>query len=1097
MSATVAALSSPYKGLAPFDDSDLDALLFFGRERESEVIAANLMATRVTVLYGPSGVGKTSVLRAGVAYRLRQEDGVEVVVFSSWPGDPVAALIEAVGGDDQGSLVDALAAAANRAGGDLYLVLDQFEEYFLYHEGDRALAEALAEAVRRPGLRVHFLIGIREEALALLDAFKATIPNLLGNRLRLQRLDRVAGEDAIVGPVRRYNELRPGDAPMSLEPELVTTVLDEVVTGRVELGGLRRPLASDDSDVGRIEAPYLQLVMARLWELETGRGSRTLRLQTLQELGGAVQIVEDHLEHAMGELSPREKDVAAEMYRFLVTPSGTKIAHDVRDLAGYAEVDEGEADTVLRRLSAERIVRSDSTNGGPSRYEIYHDVLADAVVAWRNRHDAERALRDAERRRRRAFAVATAALIALVLVAAIAVYALAERSRSRTQAQRAHARELAARATGQLDTDPQGSVALAAQAARLEGGRYEEDVLRNALLAANQRAVMRADGPVRVARFDPNGARIATASADGKVRIYRVGRRQPERVLDLGSPVTTLHYSRDGELLLAGARSGNVRIWSTRGARNLQAGGAVAEALFARGHELVVTLARTGVIRVWNAGDGKLIRSFRVTGAGLPRAAAVSPGGGLLVVVGRDRFARMYSLLTGLLVSRLAHGGRVHCAAFVPGRPFFVTCDHAGFVRVWSTVSGRQVRRLRGAGPTSAVVDAAVSPNGVLVAGAVTDGTARVWEVPTGFQSGIAIGHSNPVSKVAFSPTGSAIATASTDDSARTWLKNGRPIAVLVGHRDRINSVDFSPDGRYVVTASDDGTARLWRSATEPDLVLLVRQDPITAFAVSPDGRRMIAGDAHGVARVRKIPGRGVMSTLHVRGPVTAVAFGAAGRPLVTARPFSSIAFATSTGAIARGRFDGTITVTPPGRPGFVLRAGERPLTALAFSPDGSTLFSGDAAGAIMRWDLASRRRTAEARHRLGITSLVVRRFVLSASRDGEARLWAATTLRPLSEGIRWHFGPIASAALDAESRWIVTAGPTAAGVGPASTRRLLLRLKSGSTRPLLAAAFAGADHRLILTAGRDGQIRYYRCEICGGLDDLLALAGRRLASGS
>src|SRR3989449_10508200 len=127
MSLFVTAPPSPYKGLAPFEDSDLDALLFFGRERESEVIAANLMAARITVLYGPSGVGKSSVLRAGVAHRLRQEECVEVVVFSTWTGDPVSSLIETVAGSGE-SLADALEEAASSAGGDLYLILDQFEE---------------------------------------------------------------------------------------------------------------------------------------------------------------------------------------------------------------------------------------------------------------------------------------------------------------------------------------------------------------------------------------------------------------------------------------------------------------------------------------------------------------------------------------------------------------------------------------------------------------------------------------------------------------------------------------------------------------------------------------------------------------------------------------------------------------------------------------------------------------------------------------------------------------------------------------------------------------------------------------------------------
>src|SRR5262249_60635279 len=93
---------SPYKGLTPFEDSDLDVRFFFGRERERELIEANLMASRLTVLYGETGVGKSSVLRAGVAHHLRSlaeqnlsargEPGVAVVVFDAWRGDPAREL---------------------------------------------------------------------------------------------------------------------------------------------------------------------------------------------------------------------------------------------------------------------------------------------------------------------------------------------------------------------------------------------------------------------------------------------------------------------------------------------------------------------------------------------------------------------------------------------------------------------------------------------------------------------------------------------------------------------------------------------------------------------------------------------------------------------------------------------------------------------------------------------------------------------------------------------------------------------------------------------------------------------------------------------
>ena len=91
---------TPYKGLVPY--SEEDAAYFFGREAEREIITANLMASRLTLLYGASGVGKSSVLRAGVAHSLQQlaqknlsERGAPefgVLVFNSWRDNPVEVL---------------------------------------------------------------------------------------------------------------------------------------------------------------------------------------------------------------------------------------------------------------------------------------------------------------------------------------------------------------------------------------------------------------------------------------------------------------------------------------------------------------------------------------------------------------------------------------------------------------------------------------------------------------------------------------------------------------------------------------------------------------------------------------------------------------------------------------------------------------------------------------------------------------------------------------------------------------------------------------------------------------------------------------------
>src|SRR5437773_5619696 len=136
--ATGAALSarpaSPYKGLAPFEDSELDELLFFGRERDRTVIAANLVAARLTVLYGPTGVGKSSVLRAGVARDLRAlPEEPLVVVHDAWAEDPIGSLTEAIAtaaNVEPASLADTVEVAA-ALHGDVYLLFDQLEAYFV------------------------------------------------------------------------------------------------------------------------------------------------------------------------------------------------------------------------------------------------------------------------------------------------------------------------------------------------------------------------------------------------------------------------------------------------------------------------------------------------------------------------------------------------------------------------------------------------------------------------------------------------------------------------------------------------------------------------------------------------------------------------------------------------------------------------------------------------------------------------------------------------------------------------------------------------------------------------------------------------------
>jgi len=453
--------NSPYVGLSVFAEDD--AAIFFGREPERAVLISNLRAARLTLLYAQSGTGKSSLLHAGVASRLNElaqrgfdERGTArniPVVFSSWRDEPADELIAGIGQQitrfrqaaspawrAPERLEEALEQASKATDATLLVILDQFEEYFLYRSKearDSRFADELASCINRGDLRANFLISIREDAYSGLgDLFKSRIDNVYGNYLRLENLTVDSARQAIEKPIASYNQAHREQQPVEIEPALADAVLGQLRSGRFAL---------DQTGTGRLEgpngaapchdeiaAPYLQLVMERLWETETGLGSRRLRLATLEQLGGAQTIVWTHLDRALSGLPSHESEAAADILRYLVTPSGSKIALTAADLAEYTNRPVSLATALLERLASAqtRILRPvppPPGNHSGIRYEISHDLLVPAILDWGRRQKAARLEQEKEaaeqrvlieKRRARNFR-ALAAALALLVVAAI------------------------------------------------------------------------------------------------------------------------------------------------------------------------------------------------------------------------------------------------------------------------------------------------------------------------------------------------------------------------------------------------------------------------------------------------------------------------------------------------------------------------------------------------------------------------------------------------------------------------------------------------------------------------------------------------------
>ena len=459
------------------------------------------------MLYGPSGVGKSSLLRAAVARSLRElPEEPLVIVFSRWSDDPATALAEAVGeasgSDPNGSPFEALERA--QSGRDVYVVLDQAEEYFLYHADDSgpgSFAETLPAVLAGP-YRVNVLVSLREDSLAKLDRFTGRIPGLFSNTLRLDRLDRQAARSAIVRPVERFGELTGTD--VVVEAGLVERVLDEVGAGQIEpaLGGLGAVEGREDG--ARIEAPYLQLVMQRLWDEERSEGSTTLRIDTLERLGGARQIVEEHLEGALAaahtraegrrgtSLQPSRHSIRDEDRARGRRPSRLRAgphrraAADRRDALRAADrpVVRGRRRGPVRDLPRRPRPAGpglagpppDGTRGGATS-------SPSGTAGVRGSSDSSRSVPLPSRSWR-----------------VVAGFALVQRANANEQEREAQARTLDASAIRLLEEDPELSLLLASESARRSPSPTAEDALRRSLLTSNVRDVYQTDGEITRAR---------------------------------------------------------------------------------------------------------------------------------------------------------------------------------------------------------------------------------------------------------------------------------------------------------------------------------------------------------------------------------------------------------------------------------------------------------------------------------------------------------------------------------------------------------------------------------------------------------------------
>jgi AAA+ ATPase superfamily predicted ATPase len=355
---TVPLPERPYKLLDYYEARD--AAIFFGRRQETQKLSSLIHAHRLVLLYGASGVGKTSLLLAGAVPRLERAEPPYEIAYVRALEDPVLVIRRVVRRrlpeadlPEDGSLVDFLDGATKALGRTLVIVLDQFEEFFirLSPEFRAAFIAELGALYETRDVPVKVVLSLREDWLASVSEIEGRIPEVFRIRMRLLPLTRDQAHQAISAPVERLG--------VSYGQALVKQLLDDL-TGR---------------ERAAVMPPQLQIVCSALYDgLEPGE--RQITLAAYERLGGARGVLQKYLEDELARLGSDERPLARDALEELVTSQSTKAVKAGDELALALGVDASDLEPVLEKLVWARLLRPvERTEAAGRAYELAHEYL--------------------------------------------------------------------------------------------------------------------------------------------------------------------------------------------------------------------------------------------------------------------------------------------------------------------------------------------------------------------------------------------------------------------------------------------------------------------------------------------------------------------------------------------------------------------------------------------------------------------------------------------------------------------------------------------------------------------------------------------------
>lgn len=888
---------SPFRSLSWFEREH--AGVFFGRAFQIREICNRITAADaapILLVYGESGVGKSSLLAAGVLPRLESSHRVEYL-----RRDPALGLLGTLMQClDAGADVLEMQAAWRRAetGKPLLVVLDQAEEAFTrpmaapqqeLTDFFDALQALFGTAGARP--RGRLILGFRKEWLPEFEARLAE-RRLPKEHQFLQTLDRRGIVAAIEGPTRR--EKLHATYGLTVDEGLAAEIADDL-------------LADPESPV----APTLQILLTKLWhearqqDDAQPRFTRALYLQ----LKRSGILLQDFLDQQLAEVERWRPEIiqsglALDLLAFHTTAKGTAQQRTAEELLeAYAHAG-GDLPEIIRRFGYLMADIPSQRRGAPRGTRLAHDTLAPLVrehfegsdrpgqrarrilenraIDWKGEREGPllddddlriveagatgmRQWTDSEKR---LVSRSREARERMRLEAERAARELSEtqqsaelqRQAAERQARKAFSRLLASEAAAIKDSSPIRALLLAAEAVKrpfeadgITLGR-PESLLRE--LVARVGGTPLIDSNSHAApTFDPRGRWLATGGSDGVARLWdlRDPEADPRELRGHEDMIRAIAFDAEGRWLVTSSHNETIRIWDLEcpkaASRILLVWPETLFLQIVESHDYwIAAVGAEGIAYVWNLRSPESEPRILGRHEGEVWVLAFDSQGRWLATGGQDGTARVWDLHAPEAAPYLlpGHDGGVTELAFDRSGRWLAARGSNRTVRLWDIQSPRTRARVLGGhalGVSRLVFD---HLGRWLATAGAPDRTACLWDLHGPMsEPHVLNGHTDDIEVLAFDPQGRWLATGSKDGTARLWdlLSPGTEPYTLRGHGWGVPSITFDARGRWCATGSGDGTVRLLdlQSPRDEPCVLHGDQSSIRALVFDGEGRWLAA----------------------------------------------------------------------------------------------------------------------------------------------------------------------------------------------------------------------------------------------------------------